>query len=126
MAGIALLATLVAVAGAAFLFMNASGRVDEQRSLARTLRGQIASMADKVEAAEERADDVNKTNVELKGGFKQCQRALELTSEIFETAFAAGASPTDEQMAELEGMADQADKAAVICMGKQLDLIDTY
>jgi outer membrane murein-binding lipoprotein Lpp len=125
-AGIALLAVSVAVAAAVFLSTNLTGKVDVQRTAARELREQVATLNDDVEAVQEKMEDADTANASLKGGYKQCQKALELTEEFVIALFDIGPEASDAEYQAVEDLGHKIDKASGICLATRVDLVDTY
>jgi len=125
-AGIALLAVSVAVAAAVFLSTNLSGQVDRHRSSAHELGERVATLNDDVDAMQEKMEDADTANASLKGGYKQCQKALELTEEFVIALFDIGPASSDAEYQAVEDLGRKIDKASGICLATRVDLVDTY
>ena len=125
-AGIALLAVSVAVAAAVFLSLNLTGQVDEQRTAARELRAQVATLNEKVDAVEDHSKDLDQANSSLKSGYKQCQKALGLAQDLMIAILEASLEPTEAAFQKAEDIGPKVDKAANLCLATRVDLVDTY
>lgn len=123
---IALLAVAVAVAAAVFLSTSLSGQIEGDQASVRGLRQRATALTDKVETAEEHAEDLDTANGSLKSGYKQCQRALELTEEFVMALFDLRAGASDADIQKVDDLATRADKSSGICMATRVDLVDTY
>ncbi len=123
---IALLAVSVAVAAAIFLSMNLSGEVDAQRARALGLSAQVAALTERVDIAREEAEDADRATADLKGGYKQCQKAVEITEEFVDALFDIGPGSTEASFDDVDDLATRANKATAICMAGRVELIDTY